>query len=124
LPDVPHLSCYVVYLVSSILAGADGVLVGFAGFVPELIVALTRAAIAGDLAEANRVQELIYKLNKMVYRFGEPSSDAHQRMKVAMTMQGRFPGMTVRPPLRSLSEAEMARIRQEVAETPYELAMA
>jgi hypothetical protein len=32
--------------------------------------------------------------------------------------------MTVRPPLRPLSEAEMARIRQEVAETPYELALA
>ena len=124
LPDVPHLSCHDEYLLSSILAGADGVLVGFAGFVPELIVALTRAAIAGDLAEANRVQELIYKLNKMVYRFGEPSSDAHQRMKIAMTLQGRFPSMVVRPPLRPLGEEEMARIRQEVAETPYELAVA
>lgn len=123
-PDVPHLSCHDEYLLSSLLSGADGVLVGFAGFVPELIVALTRAALAGDLAEANRVQELIYRLNKMVYRFGEPSSDAHQRMKIAMTMQGRFPSMTVRPPLRPLSSAEMERIRREVAETPYELATA
>lgn len=120
-PDVPHLSCHDEYLLPSILAGADGVLVGFAGFVPELIVALTRAAIAGDLDEANRVQEWIYKLNKMVYRFGEPSSDAHQRMKVAMTLQGRFPSMVVRPPLRALGDAEMTRIRQEVAETPYTL---
>jgi 4-hydroxy-tetrahydrodipicolinate synthase len=120
-PDVPHLSCHDEYLLPSILAGADGVLVGFAGFVPELIVALTRAAVAGDLDEANRVQEWIYKLNKMVYRFGEPSSDAHQRMKVAMTLQGRFPSMVVRPPLRPLGDAEMARIRQEVAETPYAL---
>lgn len=120
-PDVPHLSCHDEYLLPSILAGADGVLVGFAGFVPELIVALTRAAIAGDLTEANRVQELIYRLNKMVYRFGEPSSDAHQRMKVAMSMQGRFPSMVVRPPLRPLGEAEMERIRSEVAETPYAL---
>jgi hypothetical protein len=45
-------------------------------------------------------------------------------MKIAMTLQGRFPSMTVRPPLRPLGEAEMARIRQEVAETPYELAVA
>jgi 4-hydroxy-tetrahydrodipicolinate synthase len=121
-PDVPQLSCHDEYLLSSLLAGADGVLVGFAGFVPELIVALTRAALSGDLAEANRVQELIYRLNKMVYRFGEPSSDAHQRMKVAMTLQGRFPSMVVRPPLRPLSAAEIDRIRKEVAETPYELA--
>lgn len=123
-PDVPHLSCHDEYLLASLLAGSDGVLVGFAGFVPELIVALTRAALSGDLAEAMRVQELIYKLNKMVYRFGEPSSDAHQRMKIAMTLQGRFPGMVVRPPLRPLAEAEMARIRQEAAETPYEMAPA
>lgn len=120
-PDVPHLSCHDEYLLPSILAGADGVLVGFAGFVPELIVALTRAAIAGDLAEANRIQEYIYRLNKMVYRFGEPSSDAHQRMKIAMTMQGRFPSMVVRPPLRPLGKAEIARIAREVTETPYAL---
>lgn len=121
-PHIPHLSCHDEYLLASLLAGADGALVGFAGFVPELIVALVRAALSGDLAEAQRHQELVYRLNKIVYRFGEPSSDAHQRMKVAMTLQGRFPSMVVRPPLRPLGEAEMARIRREVAETPYTLA--
>ena len=78
-------------------------------------------ALSGDLAGANRVQEYVYRLNKMVYRFGEPSSDAHQRMKIAMTIQGRFPSMVVRPPLRPLGAEEMERIRQEVAETPYEM---
>lgn len=118
-PDVPHLTCHDEYLLSSLLSGSDGALVGFAGFVPELIVALVRAALCGDLEEARRVQELVYRFNKIVYRFGEPSSDAHQRMKIAMTFQGRFPSMTVRPPLRPLSDAELARIRREVAETPY-----
>lgn len=41
-------------------------------------------------------------------------------MKIAMTLQGRFPSMNVRPPLRPLSDAEMARIRKEVEETPYD----
>ena len=118
-PDVPHLTCHDEYLLASLLVGSDGALVGFAGFVPELIVALVRAALGGDLAEANRVQEMVYKLNKIVYRFGEPSSDAHQRMKIAMMLQGRFPSMVVRPPLRPLSDTEMARIRKEVAEAPY-----
>jgi 4-hydroxy-tetrahydrodipicolinate synthase len=118
-PDVPHLTCHDEYLLSSLLCGSDGALVGFAGFVPELIVALVHAALCGDLDEARRVQELVYRFNKIVYRFGEPSSDAHQRMKIAMTLQGRFPGMTVRPPLRPLSDSELARIRSEVAETPY-----
>lgn len=118
-PDVPHLTCHDEYLLSSLLAGSDGALVGFAGFVPELIVALVRAALCGDLEEARRVQEHVYRYNKIVYRFGEPSSDAHQRMKIAMTLQGRFPAMTVRPPLRPLSDAEIARIRSELAEAPY-----
>jgi 4-hydroxy-tetrahydrodipicolinate synthase len=118
-PDVPHLTCHDEYLLSSLLSGSDGALVGFAGFVPELIIALVTAALSGKLAEANRVQEMVYKFNKIVYRFGEPSSDAHQRMKIVMTMQGRFPSMVVRPPLRPLSDSEMARIRREVEETPY-----
>jgi 4-hydroxy-tetrahydrodipicolinate synthase len=118
-PDVPHLTCHDEYLLASLLAGSDGALVGFAGFVPELIVALVRAALSGDLAESRRIQDLVYPLAKIVYRFGEPSSDAHQRMKVAMTMQGRFPSMTVRPPLRPLPADELARIREDVARAPY-----
>lgn len=121
-PDVPHLTCHDEYLLSSLLSGSDGALVGFAGFVPELIIALVTASLSGNLAEANRLQETVYKFNKIVYRFGEPSSDAHQRMKIAMTMQGRFPSMNVRPPLRKLSNAEMDRIRREVDATPYTFA--
>ena len=119
-PDVPHLTCHDEYLLASLLAGSDGALVGFAGFVPELIVALVRAALAGDLAGARAVQEVVYRLNKVVYRFGEPSSDAHQRMKVAMTLQGRFPSMVVRPPLRPLPDTEIERIRSELAESGFE----
>lgn len=118
-PDVPHLTCHDEYLLASLLAGSDGALVGFAGFVPELVVALVHAALSGDLAECRRLQDQVYRLNKIVYRFGEPSSDAHQRMKVAMTLQGRFPGMVVRPPLRPLPATELERIRREVAEAPY-----
>ncbi len=121
-PDVPHLTCHDEYLLSSLLSGSDGALVGFAGFVPELIIALVTASLSGNLAEANRLQETVYKFNKIVYRFGEPTSDAHQRMKIAMTMQGRFPSINVRPPLRKLSNTEMDRIRREVDATPYTFA--
>ena len=119
-PHLPQLSCHDEYLLESVLAGADGALVGFAGFVPELIVALVQAALSGDLAEARRVQESIYPLARMIYRFGEPSGDAHQRMKAAMTLQGRFPSMVVRPPLRPLPKDELQRIRAELAAVGYE----
>jgi 4-hydroxy-tetrahydrodipicolinate synthase len=122
-PHIPILTCHDEYLLESLLAGADGALVGFAGFVPELIVALVQAALAGDLVEARRLQQYVYPLAKLVYRFGEPSGDAHQRMKAAMTLQGRFPSMTVRPPLPALSPAEIERIKAELVEARYELAL-
>ncbi len=121
-PTKAILTCHDEYLLSSLLSGSDGALVGFAGFVPELIIALVTASLSGNLAEANRLQETVYKFNKIVYRFGEPTSDAHQRMKIAMTMQGRFPSINVRPPLRKLSNTEMDRIRREVDATPYTFA--
>jgi 4-hydroxy-tetrahydrodipicolinate synthase len=119
-PHLPLLPCHDEYLLVSLLAGADGALVGFAGFVPELIIALVHTALSGDLANIRPVQDLVYRLNKIVYRFGEPSSDAHQRMKVAMTLQGRFPSMVVRPPLRPLSGQEITRIRSELAESGFD----
>lgn len=113
-PAVPLLTCHDEYLLTSLLAGADGALVGFAGFVPELIVDLVHAALSGDYVRAYATQEVVYRLNKTVYRFGEPSSDAHQRMKAAMHLQGRFPSLTVRPPLRPLDAAEIQRIRTDL----------
>jgi 4-hydroxy-tetrahydrodipicolinate synthase len=122
-PDVPILTCHDEYLLESLLAGADGALVGFAGFVPELIVRLVRTALSGDLAGARRIQESVYPLANMVYRFGEPSGDAHQRMKAAMTLQGRFPSMTVRPPLRPLSEEDVQRIKEELVAAGYKVTL-
>jgi 4-hydroxy-tetrahydrodipicolinate synthase len=120
-PHVPIVSCHDEYLLATLLMGCDGALVGFAGFVPHLIVELTRAALAGDLAEAYRVQEKIRPLSQIVYRFGEPSSDAHQRMKCAMTLIGKFPSMRMRRPIRPLPASEVARIRAELIQGGFEV---
>jgi 4-hydroxy-tetrahydrodipicolinate synthase len=113
-PATSIISCHDEYLLATLLDGADGALVGFAGFVPELIVELVRAALAGDLQAAYAAQERIRPLAQIVYRFGEPSSDAHQRMKCAMTLMGKFPSMRMRRPLRPLPPAEVERIRGEL----------
>jgi len=118
-PHVSVVSCHDEYLLATLLDGCDGALVGFAGFVPELIVELVHAALAGDLKGAYAVQEKIRPLAQIVYRFGEPSSDAHQRMKCAMTMMGKFPSMRMRRPLRPLSDADVARIRRELIESGF-----
>ncbi len=113
-PDVSIISCLDEYLLVTLLDGADGALVGFAGFVPELITALVRAALSGNLEEANRIQAKVRPLSQIVYRFGEPSSDAHQRMKCAMTLMGKFPSMHMRRPIRPLPQDEIDRIAAEL----------
>ena len=118
-PDVSIISCLDEYLLVTLLDGADGALVGFAGFVPELITALARAALSGDLERANHIQSKVRPLSQIVYRFGEPSSDAHQRMKCAMTLMGKFPSMRMRRPIRPLPPEEIERIALELTEAGF-----
>ncbi len=118
-PDVSIISCQDEYLLVTLLDGADGALVGFAGFVPELITALVKAALSGDLEQANTLQDKVRPLSQIVYRFGEPSSDAHQRMKCAMTLIGKFPSMRMRRPIRPLPQGEIDRIAAELTEAGF-----
>ena len=120
-PDVSIISCQDEYLLVTLLDGADGALVGFAGFVPELISALVKAALSGDLEQANMLQDKVRPLSQIVYRFGEPSSDAHQRMKCAMTLLGKFPSMHMRRPLRPLPPEEVERIAAELTAAGFPL---
>ena len=98
-PHVPILTCHDEYLLASLLEGCDGALIGFAGFVPELIVQVVHCALNGDLIGARKARKLVDPLSRIVYNFGEPSGDAHQRMKCARWLIGKFPSMTIRRPL-------------------------
>jgi 4-hydroxy-tetrahydrodipicolinate synthase len=123
-PHVTVISCHDEYLLASILEGADGALVGFAGYAPDLIIELVDAGLMGDLPRARNAQAQVEKLSRIIYQFGEPSSNAHQRMKTALTLQGRFPSMRVRPPLRPLPEAEVERLRHDLDHAGIEVAIA
>ncbi len=118
-PDVPILTCHDEFLLPTLLEAADGALVGFAGLVPELIVELVHRALDGDLAGAKRAQARVEPLNRIVYSFGEPSSGAHQRMKCALWLQGRFPSAKMRRPLRDLPPAEVEGIRSRLEALGY-----
>jgi len=119
-PNVSILSCHDEYLLATLLDGCDGALVGFAGFVPELIVKLVECALSQDLKGAYSIQEKILPLSKIIYRFGEPSGSAHQRMKYALWLMGKFPSPVVRRPLRSLPQKEIDLIRRELNEAGFE----
>ena len=118
-PHITIITCHDEYLLATLLEGCDGALVGFAGFVPELIVEIVRCALKSDLAGARKAQKLVEPLSRIVYNFGEPSGDAHQRMKCARWLLGKFPSMQMRRPLRPLPEAEVSKIRAELESIGY-----
>jgi 4-hydroxy-tetrahydrodipicolinate synthase len=97
-PHTPVLTCHDEYLLASMVQGVDGGLLGFASFIPELIVDLADCVRAGDLKGAMACQARINPLKDVVYGMGEPTGDAHARMKLAMVLAGRLKSAAVRPP--------------------------
>ena len=108
------LTCHDEYLLASMVQGVDGALVGFASFIPEWIVNLYQAVCDGDLKKAMSIQQQIDELKEVVYASGEPSGDAHARMKTAMMLAGRFRSNLTRPPIDPPSGAMLERIRNAV----------
>ncbi len=111
-PDCSILTCHDEYLLPTMVQGVDGALVGFASFIPELILGLYQAVRDGDLPRAREIYERIYLLKEAVYGKDEPSGAAHARLKTAMLLAGRIHSNRMRPPLRAPEGATVERIRQ------------
>jgi len=114
--DVSILTCHDEYLLTSMVQGVDGALVGFASFIPDLITGLYKAVQDGDLKLAQSIQRKINPLKEVVYASGEPSGDAHSRMKAAMVHAGRFKSDIVRPPTQKPKGIVLERIKKAVDE--------
>ena len=109
-PDAAVLTCHDEYLLASMVQGVDGGLLGFASFIPELIIELVNAVHAGDLKRAMACQARINPIKDVVYGMGEPTGDAHARMKCAMVLAGRLGSAVVRPPTRQPDDATRKKI--------------
>ncbi len=114
-PEKAVLTCHDEYLLASMVQGVDGGLLGFASFIPELIVELAAHVRAGDLKAAMACQALINPLKDAVYGMGEPTGDAHARMKLAMVLAGRLKSAAVRPPTRQPDAATRDAIASALA---------
>jgi len=110
-PHVSIVTCHDEFLLPTLLEGADGALIGFAGFAPQLMLDLVHAALAGDLVGARRAQRTVAPLARIIYNFGEPGCGAHQRMKVARWLMGQFPSPVFRRPVRPMTPAQIDEIR-------------
>jgi 4-hydroxy-tetrahydrodipicolinate synthase len=113
-PSVTVLTCHDEYLLASMVQGVDGALVGFASFIPQMIIDLYAAVCDGDLNKAMDLQSRINPLKDAVYGGGEPTGDAHARMKMAMYLAGILKSPTVQPPTRLPSGAELKAIENAV----------
>lgn len=115
-PSKAILTCHDEYLLASMVQGVDGALVGFATFIPQLIIDLWNAVKAGDLKRAMAVQARITPLKDAVYGGGEPTGEAHARMKAGMVLAGVLEHGFVRPPTEPPSASEMDALRAAVAQ--------
>lgn len=107
-PRVDVLSTHSAWLLSSLVAGCDGLLSGAGSVIADLQVALWRAVQSGDLREAQRIADRIYPTTRAFY--DDPFLDMHNRMKEALVLLGRLEAAHVRPPLAKLGEQEIVRI--------------
>jgi 4-hydroxy-tetrahydrodipicolinate synthase len=108
------LSTNSAWLLSSLVLGCNGLLSGSGSVIAGLQAALFRAVQANDLAEARRINDRIYPLARVFY--ADPFVDMHNRMKEALVLLGKLPRAVVRPPLVKITAAEIARIRNALAE--------
>lgn len=115
-PTKALLTCHDEYLLASMVQGVDGALVGFATFIPALIVDLWEAVKAGDLKRAMAIQAVITPLKDAVYGGGEPTGEAHARMKAGMMLAGVLEHATVRPPTEAPDVRTMDTLRSAVAQ--------
>jgi 4-hydroxy-tetrahydrodipicolinate synthase len=120
-PETTIVTCHDEFLLPTLLEAADGALVGFAGFAPRLITELVYAALEGDYARAKKAQQTVAPLARLIYNFGEPGCGAHQRMKVARWLLGRFPSPHFRRPIQPMSHDKVESIRAELQEIDSEL---
>jgi 4-hydroxy-tetrahydrodipicolinate synthase len=120
-PEVAVLNCHDEYLLASSVQGVDGGLLGFASLIPGLIHEVFEGVRTGDLKRAQAAQAKIDPLKDAVYGGGEPTGEAHARMKTAMAMAGIIKSDLVRPPTEAPNAAERAQIKAALEQAGFEV---
>lgn len=111
-PEVSLITCHDETLLTSMFPGMDGALIGFAGCIPELITEAWKAMKAGDFQKIRQYDDLIFPISKAIYGGGQPSGEAHARMKEALVQRGVFTSALMRKPVLPLNQEEKDGITQ------------
>lgn len=108
-PDISLITCHDETLCVSWFPGMDGALIGFAGCVPELITAawdVFRHPDQHTLKEAQEASNRIYPISQAIYGGGQPSGEAHARLKEALRQRGVFQSALMRKPVLPLDQGQ------------------
>jgi 4-hydroxy-tetrahydrodipicolinate synthase len=114
----PHLSlitCHDESLLSSMFPGVDGALIGFAGCIPELITEAWKAMKDEDLKLVREYDSQIAPVAEAIYGIGQPSGEAHARMKEALYQRGIFSSPIMREPVLPLAQDEKDKVTAGLA---------
>jgi len=109
-PDLAVLGSGDEHLLASYLIGSEGSQVSLAAVAPEPVVALWRAAQAGDWARARALHDVVYPLATAIYR-QPPGAFATARLKACLKILGRLRDDRMRPPAQPLAPEEYRRLK-------------
>jgi 4-hydroxy-tetrahydrodipicolinate synthase len=109
-PDLSVITCHDENLLSTMYPGVDGALIGFAGCIPELISEAWKAVKAGDFARTRVLEQKIAPMASAIYGIGQPSGEAHARMKYAIYKRGIFSSPLMREPVLPIHQKEKDEI--------------
>lgn len=108
-PDISLITCHDETLCVTMFTGVDGALIGFAGCVPEIICEawdVFRNPEKHTLKEAQDASDKIYPISQAIYGGGQPSGEAHARLKEALVQRGIFSSGLMRKPVLPLNQEE------------------
>lgn len=113
-PDVALLTCYDEAIATSIIPGLDGAVLGFAGIVPELITGVFKAYRDRDFNKFMEYYDRIEPVSKGIYGTGQPSGEAHARLKEALVQRGVFSSSLMKLPILPIDEEEKEGVKEGV----------
>lgn len=100
-------------LSEAIRLGGDGGVSGGANLFPEVYVALYNACVAGDEAEAARLQAIVDDVNRLIYTIGDPASSLVRGLKGALRLRGICADGMAWPYLPP-TDAELAEVQERL----------
>lgn len=113
-PDLQILTCHDEWLLPTMF-DVDGLLVGYGGLAPELLVAYLAAAKARDYNAARAYHDRLLPVTKAVYHRGS-HMEGTCALKLGLVARGKLEHATVRSPLMPLAAGAEKEIRDALAQ--------